>query len=115
MNRHSAWTSPLAGPAALLALAAVMPLAVAGEFAGTGSGAPGMVAGSTHDQVETIARCVDQAARQFCGAQPALPTPESNIAGTLPNPYVAAEPAPDRPAGSRILLPFLIDMPPPGR
>lgn len=111
MDTRTRPISAITAPIALLALAAAMPLVVAGEAAGGGS----TVTAATNDQAQTIARVVNEAARRFCGLQAALP---------LPNAFVVIEPLVEvgtvraRPLsrpGVTSLSPSLIDMPPPVR
>lgn len=94
-------------PAALLALAAAMPLAAAGEVA-TLNAAP--------DRGQAFARCLTQAARHFCGNPAQLPiTPASMIPSHTERPLTVPHHEPRVNHGLVRLGPSLIDLPPPAR
>lgn len=108
--------TPISAPVALLALAAAMPFA-AGEAAALGGVAPAaVVAGATHDRAETIARCVSEAARQFCGDHVAAITAVPAFTGVESLGFTrTVTPQPESPHSRPVLLPSLIDLPPPVR
>ena len=104
-RRHNTLFAP--APAALFALAVAMPLAAAGEVS---------TVNATPERGQAFARCLTQAARQFCGNPAQLPiTSPSIIPAHAERPLVALPHEPQVRHGFARLLPAVIDLPPPGR